>query len=281
MVSFLYKHRWPVAIIFLSFLFMPFLISQYNSSPRPEITYGQYMQWRDVDEIFPRYAVATVADLDTGLEFGVQRRGGSYHADAQPLTAEDTEVMKKIYNGKWSWKRRAVTIQLRNGKKIAASMNGMPHGQGAIKRNNFNGHFCIHFADSRTHGSKKVDLAHQIMIWKSANVLDHKLMRLSPQETLQVFFTAINQSDKKVTTEIIASKDRACWSILQKIENIRVISVEKQENNNYKIDLRVKYRDFEHEISQSMALKLSPQDSGWKIKPQGILALEQQVFILY
>lgn len=281
MVIFLYRHRWPIAVICLSFLCMPFLISRYNSIPPPEKIYGQLLPWKEADNIFPRYAVATVADLETGLEFGVQRRGGSNHADVQPLTAEDTAVMKKIYNGKWTWKRRAVTVQLNNGKKIAASMNGMPHGQGAIKGNNFKGHFCIHFADSRTHGSKKVDLAHQMMIWKSANVLDQKLLSLSPQETLQVFFMAVNQGDKKIATKLIASQGRACWGVLQKIETIRVISIAKQENNIYYLDLRVKYMDCAHETNRSIALQLSHRDSGWKIEPRGILALESQLIITH
>ena len=40
-------------------------------------------------------------------------------------------------------------------------MNGMPHGNCSIKNNHFDGHFCIHFSGSMTHGSKKVDSAHQ------------------------------------------------------------------------------------------------------------------------
>ena len=40
-------------------------------------------------------------------------------------------------------------------------MNGMPHGTQTISGNNFDGHFCIHFYGSKTHGSKKVDAMHQ------------------------------------------------------------------------------------------------------------------------
>jgi hypothetical protein len=97
----------------------------------------------------------------------VQRRGGSKHADCQPLTAEDTAVMRKIYGGQWSWARRAIVVSL-DGKHMAASMNGMPHGAGAIKNNDFDGHFCIHFLNSRTHESNKLDSAHQAMVKKAA-----------------------------------------------------------------------------------------------------------------
>ena len=106
----------------------------------PKNMCGEFLAWEETRHYFNKYSSATVMDLDTGLQFNVQRRGGTYHADVQPLTAEDTATMKAIYNGKWSWKRRAVIVELENGRKIAASMNGMPHGQGAIAGNKFNGH---------------------------------------------------------------------------------------------------------------------------------------------
>ena len=48
-----------------------------------------------------------------------------------------------------------------NGHVYAASMNGMPHGTDMISGNNFDGHFCIHFHKSKTHGTDKVDAVHQ------------------------------------------------------------------------------------------------------------------------
>ena len=75
------------------------------------------------------------------------------------LTAINTKIMKSIY-GHWSWKRRAILVRY-NGHVYAASMNGMPHGTQTITGNNFDGHFCIHFYGSKTHGSKKVDAMHQ------------------------------------------------------------------------------------------------------------------------
>lgn len=278
MVINLYKHRWPITMICLTFICIPFFFkfSHHDAAPRSvkKTSYGQFVKWEDVNKIFPIYAVVTVTDLDTGLQFGVQRRGGYYHADVQPLTAEDTAVMKKIYQGKWTWKRRAVTVQMDDGTKIAASMNGMPHGQGAIKDNDFNGHFCIHFADSKTHGSKKVDLAHQMMIWKSADILDRQLQTLSPPETIQVFFTAVNQGDKIICTEIIAAKDQACWKILKEIEYIRITSMGKKDNHRYSLNLRVKYIDSRSETSQSIIIELSQKGSGWKIDPNALLALQ-------
>ena len=58
------------------------------------------------------------------------------------------------------WHRRAVLVKY-NGHVYAASMNGMPHGTQTITNNGFEGHFCIHFYRSKTHGTKKVDSNHQ------------------------------------------------------------------------------------------------------------------------
>lgn len=131
--------------------------------------YGEYIPWTEVSRIFPRYAVASVVDVETGLSFKVQRRAGQKHADVQPLTRDDTATMKKIYGGQWSWKRRAVLV-VTGSHRIAASMNGMPHGAGAIKGNQFPGHFCIHFRDSRTHITNKIDPEHQEMVKKAAGI---------------------------------------------------------------------------------------------------------------
>jgi len=109
-----------------------------------------------------------VTDVRTGISFKVQRRGGSKHADVQPLTAADTAKMKQLY-GQWSWGRRAILVTV-NGRTMAASMNGMPHGAGAITGNNFPGHFCIHFLGSRTHGTNSLDPDHQYMVRVAAGI---------------------------------------------------------------------------------------------------------------
>ena len=107
----------------------------------------------------PKGATFKVKDIKTGKVFTVRRWSGYNHIDAEPLTASDTKIMKSIF-GHWTWRRRAVLVKY-NGHVYAASMNGMPHGTSTISGNNFDGHFCIHFYGSKTHGSGKVDDMHQ------------------------------------------------------------------------------------------------------------------------
>ena len=77
------------------------------------------------NNIFTRGSVAKITHVDTGLTFEAKRRGGTNHADCEPRTKKDTEIMKQIYGGSWSWSRKAIIVEV-NGKKMAASMNGMP-----------------------------------------------------------------------------------------------------------------------------------------------------------
>ena len=42
-----------------------------------------------------------------------------------------------------------------------------PHGESAIDGNGYPGHLCVHFLNSRTHGTDRVDEDHQKMILKA------------------------------------------------------------------------------------------------------------------
>lgn len=111
----------------------------------------------------PKGATFTIKDVSSGKTFQAKRWSGGNHMDAEPLTSQDSDKMKDIYGGNWSWKRRAILIKY-NGHVYAASMNGMGHGDDTISSNSLEGHFCIHFEGSKTHGTDKVDSEHQNMV---------------------------------------------------------------------------------------------------------------------
>lgn len=154
-----------------------------DSSKNP-VKPNYLLSWAYVgSDVFTIGKVATITDIETSLSFKVKRTYGYNHADCETVTAEDTKIMKKIYGGKWSWTRRAIIVDV-DGMKIAASMAGMPHagvenakpnayvksrsggyGSGtnldAVKGNEMEGHFDVHFTGSKTHGTNRVDGAHQ------------------------------------------------------------------------------------------------------------------------
>lgn len=170
--------------------------------------YGKIYTWTVAKGFIPMKSIFTVTDVDTGLSFRVQRRAGANHADVQPLTKQDTAVMKQIYNGTWSWKRRAVLISS-NGHRLAASMHGMPHGGDGIPGNGFAGHFCIHFQGSTTHGSGNVDPDHQLMIYKAGGKLDGYLQKASPSQVIDVFLIAMNQQDPNMLAKTFVDAHQA------------------------------------------------------------------------
>ena len=136
-----------------------------TASPAPGKSIEMDWWTSNIQSIFARNTVAVVTDVSTGISWKEKRTGGTNHADVQPVTAADTAAMKKAC-GSWSWERRAVWVSI-NGQKYAASMNCMPHGSGSITTNDFNGHHCIHFTNSRTHGTNSVCPLHQAAIKKA------------------------------------------------------------------------------------------------------------------
>ncbi|MEW5954616.1 MAG: hypothetical protein AB1815_12995 [Bacillota bacterium] len=243
--------------------------------------YGEFLTWTEVDKLFPRYAEATVIDFDTGSKFRVQRKGGTYHADVQPLTAEDTAVMKLIYSGKWSWQRRAVIVQLDSGRRIAASINGMPHGLGSIPDNNFSGHSCIHFRDSKTHCSREVNMAHQIMVWKAANQVDQQVLALTPQKTVEMFLAAVDQGDTSIASKVVDKDSEAAAELLQglmDIESVKLHRIGKMEQGSLAVCIGVIYKNSREIHEKNLTLQLSQRkNQGWLIDPQTMLPLLDSV----
>jgi hypothetical protein len=170
--------------------------------------YGTMATWEEGRQVIGMKGIFTVVDLETGLQFRAQRRAGSTHADVQPLTLEDTTTMKRIYGGRWTWKRRAILVR-KDGRVLAASMHGMPHGGDGIPGNGFRGHFCIHFLGSRTHGSGQVDPDHQVMIHKAAGQLRRYVSSASPGKLADLYLTAINQQDPEIAAALFPGRSIA------------------------------------------------------------------------
>lgn len=120
------------------------------------------LDWFDtVNTLFPTYTKTRVIDIYSGTTYYVYRNGGHYHADVEPIDQENTDIFYKIYNYNWSWARRPVWVEINPDVWVAGSINGYPHGNSYIKNTGMPGHTCIHFLQSKTHGTKRVDEAHQ------------------------------------------------------------------------------------------------------------------------
>lgn len=110
----------------------------------------------------------TIVDVDTGKQFKARMIGGYNHADIEPVSTTDTNIMKSLF-GTWKWSPRAVVIY-HDGMNIAASLSGMPHGVDTIE-NGVNGHFDLYMKNSTSHStttSKVYIQEHQNMVMKAA-----------------------------------------------------------------------------------------------------------------
>ncbi|NLG32367.1 MAG: hypothetical protein GX550_02505 [Syntrophomonadaceae bacterium] len=279
MVFNLRKYKYLLVLILLTCITGYIFLGNNKEQPRlslpgdsePQVL-GEWLAWNEVNPQFPKYSTAKVTDIDTGLQFNIARRGGTYHVDVQPLTARDTEVMKQIYNQNWSWKRRAVVVELENGKKIAGSMNGMPHGGGIIKNNNFDGHFCIHFRDSITHGSRKLDVAHQMMVMKAAGVIDEQLRLSSAQQLVLIFLAALDQKEESIfikTTEPGAYQNLLLLE-LQSLESMKVIDIQESGDNLFQVRLRKQLMGSNQQMILEKEIMTLKKGGQWEVTRESV-----------
>ncbi|MGE6259733.1 hypothetical protein ACQKCU_17930 [Heyndrickxia sporothermodurans] len=244
----------------------------------------ELQHWKDVNKLIPRKAKFTVIDVESGKSFEVQRRAGTHHADVQPLTRKDTKIMKKIYHGHWSWRRRSILI-LAQDRLIAASMHGMPHGAGALQ-NGFNGHFCIHFIGSMTHRTERSDLSHQLMILKAAGKIDEYLANASSDQIADAFMVFTKNADKGLIKKVaISNKKRMGMEIkkIDAIETLRWDRMVKPKNNDEllisTIDIKLQLFIKEHDtINTSIPFQLVRESpiSPWKINIDPLITIIEE-----
>ena len=105
----------------------------------------QYANWYDkVKAVARKYPYATVTDIGTGISWQVHIFSVGAHADYEPVTANDTAKMLKVFGGN-TWNPRAVKVKFSDGSVYIGSTHSMPHDVQHIRDNNFEGHSCLHF----------------------------------------------------------------------------------------------------------------------------------------
>jgi len=120
--------------------------SSVSLSGLPNASTVQYENWYTTIKAKARkYPYATVYDFATGINWQVHMFSLGAHADAEPLTANDTANLLKAFGGKNTWNPKAVWVVFGDGSVYLASTHSMPHSPQHRTSNNFDGHLCIHF----------------------------------------------------------------------------------------------------------------------------------------
>ena len=116
-----------------------------TSTAKPSASQVRYENWyTSVKSVAKSYPYATVYDFGSGISYQVHIFSVGAHADCEPLTANDTAKMLKVFGGN-TWNPKAVWVVFSNGAVYMASTHSSPHGTQHITDNNFAGHTCIHF----------------------------------------------------------------------------------------------------------------------------------------
>ncbi|MCX7921065.1 MAG: LysM peptidoglycan-binding domain-containing protein [Clostridia bacterium] len=155
--------------------------------------FGELLDWfKQAQYVFPIGKEAKLIDLETGRSFMVKRTMGGNHSDTETLTAADTQIMKEIFGGSWTWNRRSFILET-DGRRLAVSVAGMPHagidglpylqnvsnrsdnwGYGPnydrISGNGMDGHFDVYFLNSLRHKDNKMDSVHQYNVMVSSGL---------------------------------------------------------------------------------------------------------------
>ena len=111
----------------------------------PSAARVQYANWYEkVKSVARSYPYATVYDFTTGISWQVHIFSLGAHADYEPVTANDTARMEKVFGGN-TWNPKAVWVIFSDGSIYIGSTHSMPHDVQHVRDNNFAGHSCLHF----------------------------------------------------------------------------------------------------------------------------------------
>ena len=146
-------------------------VDQSGSSVKVTLYPVEKIDWYTggIQSIWSVGTAAIITDVYTGISFRAQRLYGDNHADCEPQTTADTAAYCRIYGVSnpqeisdreqelQSYRRRPLWVTI-GGRTFCASMYGIPHNfEGdRIPDNGYNGQFCVHFSNSKTHGSGKL-----------------------------------------------------------------------------------------------------------------------------
>ena len=115
----------------------------------------ELLHWfNDVKPYLQRNREFTVYEPVSGKQWKMRLYSAGNHADSEPLTKEDAQIMYEVWGNQWSWNEKPVYIRLANGTWCIASMPNMPHLSGGLSDNGFDGHTCVHFPRTMTEVQK-------------------------------------------------------------------------------------------------------------------------------
>lgn len=109
-----------------------------------------------INYLLPLDIEIELVDINSNTTLLAKRIGGTNHADIE-FDEENLQTLKSLKEN-WSWTRRPMLLKLNENTYLPASLACYPHGYCDQSKL---GHFCLHFKNSKTHGTNRIDLKHQ------------------------------------------------------------------------------------------------------------------------
>ncbi len=122
--------------------------------------FGAATPWEEVNALFKLGNPTKITDCWTERTFNVTRLGGDSHAEVACSTAADVEVFLTVFGGEPNWSKRPVVVHL-DGQDVAASLQGMYHGEESVDASGLDGYCCLYFTSSTAHFHSLVDVEHR------------------------------------------------------------------------------------------------------------------------
>ena len=128
---------------------------------------GELLGWEQVKSLLELNASYTITDYNTGETFSMVYVGGEHHAEMECADSFNAGIFREVFGGEYNYSKRPVTISI-NGRSIAASLYGWPHGEDHYSGNEMDGHTCLFFDGSLSHVGGLPDAEHAEMIYQAA-----------------------------------------------------------------------------------------------------------------
>lgn len=129
--------------------------------------YGELADWSEIKELLNGGTAYLITDFNTGVQWTMTFTGGENHAEMECTSADDAAIYKETFGGEYNYSKRSVIVSL-NGRSIAASLQGWPHGDDTVAGNDMDGHACLYFSGSLSHVAGLSDVEHQNLVYKAA-----------------------------------------------------------------------------------------------------------------
>jgi hypothetical protein len=112
----------------------------------PDKSQVQLLHWFDtVKPSVKEGQTCLVLDPASKRSWTLQFSSLDNHADLEPLTLRDTQIMNAAFGNKATWTPKPVYVRLPDGRWTLAATNNTPQSIGSITGNGFDGYLCMHF----------------------------------------------------------------------------------------------------------------------------------------